>query len=132
MDTSYSTSIFLARLIGPVCAVLGIALAFNGATFRALAKSYLDNHALVFLFGLVSLPTGLAIVLTHNVWAADWRLLITLLGWLAVVGGILRLVAPQRGAQMGREMLVNPANTTITGLAYLAIGAVLCFFGYFR
>ena len=33
---------------------------------------------------------GLAIVLVHNVWTFDWRVIITILGWLAVLGGIFR------------------------------------------
>ena len=130
MEGSLSTSIFLAKLIGPICVVLGIALLFNNAGFRALAKTYLDNHTFIFLLGLISLPCGLAIVLTHNVWVADWRLVITIIGWLAAVSGTIRLVSPQRAAAMGHSMLANSANTVIAGIVYVAIGMMLCFFGY--
>ena len=125
-----STSLFLAKLIGPVCLVIGLALLINGAAFRALAGDFLNNPALMFLSGVITLPAGLAIVLTHNVWAGDWRILITILGWLAVIGGLIRILAPQRAVAVGRTMLANPSTLHISTGVYLLIGALLCFFGY--
>jgi len=129
-EHSMGTSIFLAKLIGPVCLVIGLALLINGAAFRTLAKEFLDNPALMFLSGVITLPAGLAIVLTHNVWAGDWRILITILGWLAVIGGLIRILAPQRATAVGRTMLANPSTLHISTGIYLLIGALLCFFGY--
>ena len=125
-----STSIFLAKLIGPVCLVIGLALLINGVAFRTLAGEFLNNPALMFLSGVITLPAGLAVVLTHNVWAGDWRILITILGWLAVIGGAVRILAPQRATAVGRTMLANPSTLHISTGVYLVIGALLCFFGY--
>jgi hypothetical protein len=129
-EHSMPTSLFLAKLIGPVCLVIGLALLINGAAFRALAGDFLNNPALMFLSGVITLPAGLAIVLTHNVWAGDWRILITILGWLAVIGGLIRILAPQRAVAVGRTMLANPSTLHISTGVYLLIGALLCFFGY--
>ena len=126
------TSIFLAKLIGPICLALGGGLLVNGEVFRSLARDYLDRPELVFLLGLISMPAGLAIVLTHNVWAADWRIIITIMGWIALIAGAIRLMAPQRAAAIGGRSLDNPNATWIGGAVYVAIGAALCFFGYFN
>ena len=125
-----ATSIFLAKLIGPVLLVIGIALLTNGAVYRTLAGEFLNSPALIFLSGLITLPTGLAIVLTHNVWIADWRILITVLGWLAIFGGAVRLLAPQRAASVGRTIFANPSTIYISTGVYLVSGALLSFFGY--
>ena len=125
-----ATSIFLAKLIGPVCLVIGIALLINGAAFRTLAGEFLNNPALMFLSGVITLPAGLAVVLTHNVWAGDWRILITILGWLFVIGGAARILAPQRMAAVGRTMIATPYALCVSTGLYLAIGALLSFFGY--
>jgi hypothetical protein len=129
-EHSMSTSIFLAKLIGPVCLVIGLALLINRAAFRALAGEFLNSPALMFLSGVITLPAGLAIVLTHNVWAADTRILITILGWLAVVGGALRMLAPERAAAVGRTMLATPFTLCISTGVYLVFGGLLSFFGY--
>src|SRR5881392_4488705 len=96
------TSIFIARLIGPVMLAVGIAVFANPRGFRDMSEEFFASRALMFLSGLLIMPAGLAIVLSHNVWTADWRVLITLLGWLIAIGGALRLLAPTFVVQTAR------------------------------
>jgi hypothetical protein len=125
-----ANSIYLAKLIGPVMLAMGLALAFNAATFRAMANEFLASHALVFISGFLTLVAGVAIVLAHNVWTADWRVLITIIGWLAVITGAIRLIAPDRAAAFGRPYLNKPHTPKIGGAIWLIVGALLCYFGY--
>jgi len=125
------TSQFLAALIGPVYIAVGISVLANRATFNALVGEFLDSPALTFFAGLVTLPVGLAIVLTHNVWVADWRLLITLLGWLAALSGAVRLIAPHQAIALGRRTLTRPAAFQFSAAFYLALGILLSYYGYF-
>ena len=74
-----ATSIFLARLIGPVMALVGVSVLANEAAFRKLAQEFLRSPALIFLSGMTLMPAGLAVVLSHNVWVADWPVIVTLL-----------------------------------------------------
>jgi hypothetical protein len=127
-----ANSIFLAKLIGPIFIAGAAGMLINGRAFLAMADELLRSRALIFLSGLLTMTAGLALVLTHNVWVANWPVLITILGWLGVIGGAFRIVWPQGTEQMGRTMLKKPMLLTIGGGAWLAIGAVLCFFGYFR
>jgi hypothetical protein len=127
-----ANSIFLAKLIGPIFIAGAAGMLINGRAFLAMADELLRSRALIFLSGLLTMTAGLALVLTHNVWVANWPVLITILGWLGVIGGAFRIVWPQGTEQMGRAMLKKPMLLTIGGGAWLAIGALLCFFGYFR
>ena len=95
-----------------------------------MAEEFLRSRALIYLSGLLIMTAGLAIVLTHNVWAADWPVLITLLGWLAVIGGALRILTPQARAHGPRACSRQRTALPIAGAIWLAIGAILCFFGY--
>jgi hypothetical protein len=125
-----TTSIFLAELMGPVCLVIGLALFLNGEGFRALLLEFIDSPVLIFLSGIVTMAGGLAIVLTHNIWAADWRVVITLIGWLATIGGAIRIVIPQQTIEIGRTMLTNIYTLPIVMGFYVVIGALLTYFGY--
>ena len=97
-----------------------------------LADEFLRSRALIYLSGLLLMTAGLAIVLTHNVWRADWPVIITLLGWLAAIGGAVRIVVPQGTERVGRAMLKSKFGLTIAGAVWLAVGAILCLFGYLR
>jgi hypothetical protein len=126
------TSIYLARLIGPITAVIGAGMLVNPRVYRALAEEFLRSHALIYLSGLLSITGGLAVVLSHNVWTADWRIIITVLGWLALLGGIVRIVAPQTAQAFGGAMFRRSAVLPVAGIIVVLLGAILCFFGYLR
>jgi hypothetical protein len=125
-----ANSIFLARLIGPLMLAVGIGIFVNGQVYRMLADEFLRSRALIYLSGLLTMTAGLAIVLTHNVWRADWPVIITILGWLALIGGAVRIIAPQGTERVGRRMLKSKHGVTIAGVVWVAIGAILCIFGY--
>lgn len=130
LDTM-QTSLFLAKIIGPTFAVIGASILLNARGFQEIAAEFMRNPALVFLVGHIALPAGIATVLVHNVWVAGWPVIITIFGWLAIVGGALRILAPQRATNAGRKLLDKPHVLTIAGAFWLIIGAILCFFGYF-
>ena len=125
-------SIFLAKLIGPLLAAIGVALIFNADIFRTMAGEFLKSYSLIYIAGLLALTAGLAIVNTHNEWTGDWRVVITILGWLCVIGGIIRIVFPRVVEALGTSMITTASNGWIIGegVVFLALGAWLCFMGY--
>ena len=125
------TSLFLAKLIGPVLLVIGAAMLVNQVNMREMAADFLEHRGLIFLSGLLTLLGGLAIVLTHNVWEAGWPVIITILGWLSVIGGAFRIVFPDSVKSMGASLLDSPVLLNVSGVAHGLLGAALCFLGYF-
>ena len=125
-------SIFLARLIGPIFVVVAIGVLANGAVYRGLSQEFVRSPALIYLSGLFAMAAGVAVLLNHNVWAADWRVLITLFGWLAATGGAQRIIWPQATEAAVRWFLTNPTSLVVAGIIWLLIGGVLCFYGYRR
>ena len=126
-----TTSLFLAKLIGPVLLAGALGLFFNAASFRAMAEDMIKNRAMIYLSGLMIMPAGLAIILTHNVWTADWRAAITIFGWLMAIGGAVRIAFPQVAESKGRAVLVNTYSLKIGGAVWLVFGAVFTYFGYY-
>ena len=125
-------SVFLARLLGPVCVAIAIGVLINAAAYRAMAEEFLHSGALIYVTGLLGMTAGVAILLNHNAWVADWRFLITLFGWLTTIGGAQRIVWPQGTEAAISWFLQRPTSLIIAGIIWLIIGAVLCFFGYRR
>jgi hypothetical protein len=123
-------SVFLARMLGPFLLVVGAGLAIGPANFRATAEEFLASRALVFVAGLFAFLPGLAIVLTHNLWTADWRVIITIVGWLGVVGGAFRLLFPAQVQAIGTAMLRGSGWLAGGGIAASALGLVLSYFGF--
>lgn len=125
-----STSIFLAQLMGPVILAAAISLFINGDGHRAMAGEFLESASLIYLSGVLVMTAGLAIVLYHNVWSLDWRVIITLLGWLAAISGVVRILFFRKVEKIGEAILDNPLGLTVASVVWFVVGAVLCFFGY--
>ena len=127
-----ATSIFLAKLIGPLALTLGLGVLLNREAVRAVLEQFISNRAILFLAGLITFPAGLAIILVHNVWVADWPVIITIVGWLTAFSGAIRIVAPQGAIRYGRRAYERPNGTLFGAAVWIALGAVLCFFGYIK
>src|SRR5260370_24483393 len=109
--------------------VVGLAVCANARGCREMSEEFLASRALMFLSGLIIMPVGLAIVLTHNVWTADWRVLISILGWLTAIGGALRLFGPLFVVKAGQAMLQQPLFTPSAAAVWVVLGLRFCFFG---
>ena len=125
------TSLFLAKLIGPIFVIVGIGLLLNGDRYRAVVDEVMSSHTLLYIFGAIALTGGLAIVLTHNIWVWDWPVIITIVGWLMIVRGSFRIVFPQQVEDLARKMVARWSNILlISGLLVIALGAFLCWKGF--
>jgi predicted phage tail protein len=53
----------------------------------------------LYLNGTLLFVAGLSIVRVHNRWIGGWPVLLTLMGWLAMLGGLIRMIAPVSAQQ---------------------------------
>jgi hypothetical protein len=120
----------IAGFVGPLLLSIGIAVLVNRDLFPEMAVEVSRNTGLIFLSGILSLLAGIAIVRVHNIWSAGWPLIVTVLGWLAVIGGVLRMWAPQLAAPFADALTRNPTNLLIAGALFAALGAFLSFKAY--
>jgi hypothetical protein len=123
-------SLFLARLLGPTFITIALGMLINLGMYESIIVEALHPGILFYLSGLLSLLAGLAIVNLHNRWQADWRLIITVLGWLMTLGGIIRIVLPQVAIAIGSTIYCGRAATVVAALIIGTLGAFLSFKGY--
>jgi cytochrome bd-type quinol oxidase subunit 2 len=118
----------IAGFIGPTLIAIAVALLLNLESFPALAESVSRDPLLIFVSGVLMFIAGLAIVRVHNRWEADWTVLVTVLGWIALIGGLARMMFPIELAAMATKFSQD------TGLivVLLVVGAFLSYKGYGR
>ena len=109
---------------------VGAGILINPSLFRTVGTELARSATLVYLFGVVDLAAGLAIVLTHNVWLASWRVLITLIGWLLVIRGAARVLLTEKVMVFGAKAFRNRQMVPVSGAVVGILGLVLCHFGY--
>jgi hypothetical protein len=109
---------------------LGAAMLLNRELFPAMVGQIAQDYGLIFLSGVLSLIGGIAIVRVHNVWSGGWRVIITLIGWLAVIGGLVRMWFPQKLAPIAASFANNGTALVTAGAIVFALGAFLSFKAY--
>lgn len=124
-------SILLARFIGPFIIVIGVGLLCNTKVFRQIVEDFFKNAALVYMSGLITFVAGLSIVLFHNIWAADWRTIITVFGWLTFIKGAWLIVLPRTLVRVIDVYAKNIKLLVIPWIIMLAIGFFLTVKGFF-
>lgn len=124
------TSLFLAKLIAPILLLIGLGILINRDWYRGMAREFLASKALVYLAGLLALASGLAILLVHNRWEAGWPIIVTLFGWLMLIGGVARIVLPDRTEALRQRIVESETTWPIAGGIYLVLGLLLGYFGY--
>ena len=122
---------FIAKLIGPICIAGGLGMLFNTAVYKAMFDHALHNHVLIYLSGIAAMTIGLAVIAAHNRWQWDWTVIITLFGWVALIGGIVRTVAPQTVERIGSRLIADPNFFTVDGGIAVLLGVLLSYFAYF-
>ena len=96
----------LAGLIGPTMVAIGVTEAINIDAFANQMAS------VIYLNGAILFVTGLAIVRAHSHWTWRWPVIITLTGWVAMIGGLWRMAAP------------DAPQAAENGLTYVVLAAV--------
>jgi len=125
------TAVFIARIIGPCCIIVGIGLFLNHGLYVKFMEDFLKSDALVFMSGVLSLVIGLMIINSYNVWTANWKVLITLFGWIALLKGIWLCVFPKNISSFIDIYTKNTVLLKIHSIIAILFGLYLSYVAYF-
>lgn len=122
-------SMFWAQMLSVVFISAGLGLLLNKAGYMAILKEGKTNHFATILAAYLTLLLGMAIVLTHNMWEMSYVGVITLIGWMSVIKGILLFVAPTQVFSIVHEK--NVKGWALFGSIFaIVLGAFLAYYGF--
>jgi hypothetical protein len=122
----------IAGLIGPTLVAGSVAVLLNLGTWPGLVEQGFRDPVLIFVSGFPLFVAGLAIVRAHNRWEGGWPILVTVVGWLALIGGLSRILFPTRLAPIAVGAIHSTGVLPAVAIVYLVVGAFLSFKGYSR
>ncbi len=89
------TSVFLAKFWGWYLLIFFFILSYNPSRIKQIFAD-LKDQKFVILAAFMAIVIGLLNILFHNVWEPDWRLIITLIGWMALGEGLMLFTFPKQ------------------------------------
>lgn len=124
------TSIVIARIVGPLLLAVGAGIFINLEYYRRMVADFGSSPLSIYMSGTIALVLGLLVVTFHNVWEWRWPVIITILGWLALIKGVVRILAPRFVAGRAQHFARNGNTMMLTAIVMLALGGALTYFGY--
>lgn len=124
------TSIFLAKVIGLVSVISMLAVLVRYEEYLALEEEAVKNPVLVYLSGFTFLVLGVLLIVSHSVWTSDWRVVITIMGWLVFLKGVGRIFFPDAVRRLISKRRDNH-KFIIGEIVVLLVGIYLIYYGFF-
>jgi uncharacterized protein YjeT (DUF2065 family) len=125
------TSLLVAQIFGPIYVVIALGMMLNKGYYNNMIRDFMKNDALLYLGGIIALAIGLLIVQAHNYWVKDWTVLVTIIGWMAVLKGIWLLVFPDMAKKQTKAWMKGNMIQTASIFAFV-LGVVFVYFGYLQ
>ena len=122
-------SIFIARVAAVIYLSIGIGLFIDGDYYKKSFDKMLGDPGTMYLGGFIALIIGFLIVSLHNHWVKDWRVLVTLIGWIGLIKGVALLAVPGPMLDFSRK-LIKGMNMNFIAVFAITFGAVLGYFGF--
>ncbi len=122
--------IFFAKFLGLYFVIVGLIVMIRKQSIMPTMKELLKNRSLLFLLGIAHLTAGLVIVITHPMLALNVPGVISLIGWIMTIEGILYLAMPYRAVQKFIGSFNQQGWYTSGGIAAVLLGMYLVWYGF--
>jgi len=123
------TSIFLAKVIGLISVISATAVISRYKKSIAFDQEAIKNPLFTYTSGFAIIILGVLLVVSHSVWVFDWRLVITIMGWLVLLKGIGRIFFPDAIGRLIEKKIKNRAFILGEVVVFL-IGLYLLYYGF--
>src|SRR5690348_1205729 len=99
--------LFVEQLVAVSLLATGLSHALQPSLWAALFRDLLDRPYAALVIGVFTLPLGLFVVLTHNVWVLGVPVVVTVFGWAWTIKSVGYLLYP-RALEKWRDRATGP------------------------
>lgn len=86
---------FLAKVTGLYLLIISIAMLINIHQVMNDVYYLINNPPLMLVTACFTIIIGLLMVVSHNIWQMNWRVIITIIAWIVFLKGVSILLLPQ-------------------------------------
>ena len=126
----YPLTYFLAKLIGFTIAIFGLSILVRMGNFQKTIKEVSTSDALMTFISIFPLVIGLSIILSHNLWIPNWPVIITMIGWFALICGLCRLFFHKALMAKMASITSKTSGFRIIAIILILVGLYLLYKGY--
>jgi hypothetical protein len=119
------------QLIGIIYITVAIGIITAPEFYNKVASNFLESQPVYYIGGLVAIIAGFLLVTFHNIWVKDWPVIITIIGWIALIKGILLIAFPKGMIVFSKRFIGMTKVLTIWAIVAIILGVICCWLGFF-
>ena len=124
------TAILISKILGIIYLSFGIGMLVNSSFYRREIPKLLENSAYLILGGFLAIVFGFLILEGQNTWPSDWTVVITILGWIAILKGAMLLAFPN-SMNLFKPLFESKLFMNILTPSVIIMGAIFIYLGFF-
>jgi len=118
------------QLFSLVYLAVGVGMLISPSFYKKLFTDFCENAAVMYLGGVSALAIGYVILAHRGIRCTqDWSMILSLIGWIALIKGILILVQPNMMTGMTKAMMKN-SLLKVLPVIIIVLGLALAFLGF--
>ena len=129
-EAQAATTRFCARIIGPLMLIVGAVILVRFDDLVLMMPAFLADEGLTFATGLFTLIVGLVLFAAHHHWSGPAPIVITIIGVLTILRGVLLMTAPGFVSGVADQLLSASPFAWIAGGVALLLGGWLAYAGW--
>jgi hypothetical protein len=119
-----------ARVLGPFLTIITVVALARAAGMRQMLSEFTASDVWPWVTGAFILAGGIAIVAFHQFWRGAAAIIISVLGWLLVVRGVLLMGFPGVFASVADRMIGATVAWAAAFVVMAVIGLYLTYVGW--
>lgn len=119
-----------ARVLGPFFTVVAVIAAARGSAMASILAQFTAGEVWSWVVGAFVLAGGIAIVAFHQYWRTPAAAIVSVIGWLLVVRGVLLMAFPTVFASVAQRLTASIDSWQWLYIAMALVGLYLTYVGW--
>jgi hypothetical protein len=119
-----------ARVLGPFMVIVGLTAILRSSHMRSLVSEFAASALWAWVAGAFVLLGGLIVVSLHQYWHGLAAIIVSVIGWLFVLRGVLLLAFPDTFVSLANNMMDATGWWMAACIVFVLIGLYLGYVGW--
>lgn len=121
-----------ARVLGPFFVIVDVIAVLRTSDIRGVLSEFEANSLWAWVIGGFALLGGLTMVALHQYWRGAAAIIVSVVGWLVVLRGVLLLAFPNAFVSLANAMVGAETWWRVLCIAFAFVGLYLTYVGWIQ
>lgn len=119
-----------ARVLGPLLGILSVAVLLRTDNLMPIVSEFTASAVWPWVTGVFVTAAGIAVVTFHRTWRGATALIVSLLGWMMLVKGVLLLIVPSSLDSVANRLVGATAAVPVVYSLLALVSLYLSYMGW--